>query len=115
MACVRDSRRSPPVRKPSRIPPRATMRWLVRTAALAALIAGGAIIGGGSVATAATGTTVVAQGCTGGVIGNMGDQVAVQGADVADLVRAGAQDNKGLLSVGVNPDQLAMRITRAGA
>ncbi|TNC27233.1 hypothetical protein [Amycolatopsis alkalitolerans] len=82
------------------------------------LVAGAlAVMFGGAVFTGtASASTVLAQGCTGSVVGNIGDEIAVQGKDVADLVRAGAKEQEIFLHLnGVNPDGLADTITKAGA
>ena len=96
------------MRKPTRTRLARTTRRLLTTTALAALITGGAFTG------SASASTVLASGCTGSVVGNMGDQVAVQGKDVAGLVKAGAQERP-LLLTGVDPDKLAQQITAEGA
>ncbi|HVV14042.1 hypothetical protein [Amycolatopsis sp.] len=83
-------------------------RRVVIASALAALFTGGLFTG------SASASTVLAQGCTGTVVGNMGDAVAVQGKDVAGLVKAGAQEQNAFLS-GVDPDKLANEITAKGA
>ncbi|HKS45279.1 MAG TPA: hypothetical protein VJT49_09210 [Amycolatopsis sp.] len=78
--------------------------------ALATIFAGGLFTG------TASASTVLAQGCTGTVVGNMGDQVAVQGKDVSDLIRAGAKEQEVFLHVNaVDPDKLAQEITAEGA
>ena len=81
---------------------------MLAASAFAALFTGFACTG------SASASTVLAGGCTGNVVGNMGDQVAVQGKDVAGLVKAGAQEQAQFLS-GVNPDQLAQEISDEGA
>lgn len=91
------------------------MRWrpvrrMVTTTALAAMFTCGLFTGNASA------STVLAQDCTGSVIGNMGDQVAVQGKDVSDLVRSAAAAEEALLGLnGVSPDELAREITAEGA
>jgi hypothetical protein len=98
------------VRMPTRTDLARTTRRMLTAGALAAFF-GGALFTG----TASAGT-VLAQGCTGSVVGNIGDQIAVQGKDLADLVRTGAKEQEILLHLnGVNPDGLADAITRQGA
>ncbi|MFD2417965.1 hypothetical protein [Amycolatopsis pigmentata] len=83
---------------------------MVTTAALAAMFTCGLFTG------SASASTVLAQGCTGSVVGNMGDQVAVQGKDVSELVRSAAADEEALLGLnGVSPDELAKEVTAEGA
>ncbi|HET6500273.1 MAG TPA: hypothetical protein VFG87_05860 [Amycolatopsis sp.] len=83
---------------------------VLTAAALATIFTGGLFTG------TASASTVLAQGCTGSVVGNMGDQVAVQGKDLADLVRAGAQQQEVFLHLnGVDPDKLAQEISGQGA
>ena len=96
------------MRKPTRTRLARTTRRLLTTTALAAAFTGAAFTG------SASASTVLAPGCTGSVVGNIGDQVAVQGKDVAGLVKAGAQERPLFLS-GVDPDKLAKEITAAGA
>ncbi|NKQ53241.1 hypothetical protein HFP15_10135 [Amycolatopsis sp. K13G38] len=96
------------MRKPTRTRLARTTRRLLTTTALAAMFTGAAFTG------SASASTVLASGCTGNVVGNMGDQVAVQGKDVAALVKAGAQERPLFLS-GVDPDKLANEITADGA
>ncbi|KAA9166655.1 hypothetical protein FPZ12_000040 [Amycolatopsis acidicola] len=83
-------------------------RKVVIASALAAMFTGGLFTG------SASASTVLSQGCTGTVVGNMGDTVAVQGKDVAGLVKAGAQEQNVFLG-GVDPDKLANEITAKGA
>jgi hypothetical protein len=85
-----------------------TTRRVLTAGALAAIFTGGMFTG------SASASTVLAPGCSGNVVGNVGDQIAVQGKDVADLVRAGAQEQAALLS-GVDPNKLADEITAKGA
>ncbi|GAB2979323.1 hypothetical protein GCM10017788_16100 [Amycolatopsis acidiphila] len=83
---------------------------MLTAGALAALF-GGALFTG-----TASASTVLAQGCTGSVVGNIGDQIAVQGKDLADLVRTGAKEQEVFLHLnGVDPDGLADTITKQGA
>ncbi|HVW44458.1 MAG TPA: hypothetical protein VHC18_24220 [Amycolatopsis sp.] len=96
------------MRKPTRTTLGRTTRRMLAASAFAALFTAFAFTGSASAA------TVLADGCTGGVIGNMGDAVAVQGKDVAGLVKAGAQERAQLLS-GVDPDKLAQEITAKDA
>jgi hypothetical protein len=87
---------------------RLVSRVLTATA-LATLFAGGLFTG------TASASTVLAQGCSGSVVGNMGDQVAVQGKDLSNAVRSGAQSQAVLLHLnGVDPDKLAQEITDQG-
>lgn len=85
-------------------------RRVVTASALAALFTCGLFTGNASA------STVLAQGCSGSVVGNMGDQVAVQGKDVSDLVRSAAAAEEALLGLnGVSPDELAREATAEGA
>ncbi|MBB2933175.1 hypothetical protein FHX82_000195 [Amycolatopsis bartoniae] len=87
-----------------------TTRRVLTAGALAAVFGGLAFQG------TASASTVLAQGCTGSVVGNIGDQVAVQGKDLADLVKTGAKEQEIFLHLnGVDPDGLADTITKAGA
>lgn len=98
------------MRMPTRTDLTRTTRRILTAGALAALF-GGALFTG-----TASASTVLAQGCTGSVIGNIGDQVAVQGKDLADLVKTGATEQEVFLHLnGVNPDGLADTITKQGA
>ncbi|WP_410564696.1 hypothetical protein [Amycolatopsis sp. cmx-4-61] len=64
--------------------------------AIAAFMAGGAFLSAG---TASATTTLVSNSCTGSVTGQVGDQVAIDGASVKTLVTNGA-NNAGTLAVG---------------
>lgn len=98
------------MRMPTRFDLARTTRRMLTAGALAAFF-GGALFTG----TASAGT-VLAQGCAGSVVGNIDDQIAVQGKDLADLVKTGAKKQEVLLHVnGVDPDKLAEEITAAGA
>lgn len=89
---------------------RRLVRRTVTTAALGAIFTGGLFTG------SASASTVLAQGCTGSVVGNMGDQVAVQGKDVSELVRSSAAAEEALLGInGVSPDELARETVAEGA
>ncbi|WP_410638317.1 hypothetical protein [Amycolatopsis sp. lyj-346] len=59
-------------------------------------MAGGAFL---STGTAAAATTLVSNSCTGSVTGQMGDQVAIDGASVKTLVTNGA-NNAGTVAIG---------------
>ncbi|EOD65517.1 hypothetical protein [Amycolatopsis vancoresmycina] len=72
------------------------VRKLLTVAALAAFVTGGAFL---STGTAAATTTLVSNSCTGSVTGQMGDQVAIDGASVKTLVTNGA-NNAGTLAIG---------------
>lgn len=98
------------MRMPTRSDLIRTTRRVLTTGALAALLGGVVCTGTASAA------TVLAQGCTGSVVGNIGDQIAVQGKDLADLVRTGAKEQEVFLHLnGVDPDGLADTITEQGA
>lgn len=82
---------------------------VLAAAALAMIFAVGVFPG------TASASTVLAEDCTGTVIGNIGDQVAVQGRNFADLVRAGAAEQEVLLHLnGVDPAKLAQEISNQG-
>lgn len=98
------------MRMPTRIDLARTTRRMLTAGALAAFFSSALCTG------TASASTVLAQGCTGSVVGNIDDQIAVQGKDVADLVQTGAKEQEALLHVnGVDPDKLAKEITAAGA
>lgn len=98
------------MRMPTRIDLARTTRRVLTAGMLAALFSGSVFLGDASA------STVLAYGCTGVVIGNMGDDIAVQGKDVAALVRAGAQEQESFLHLNaVDPDKLAQEITAQGA
>jgi len=86
------------------------VKRLLTATALATIFTGALFTG------TANASTVLSQGCTGSVIGNMGDQVAVLGKDVSDLVKVGAKEQEIFLHLnGVDPDKLAQEITNKGA
>jgi hypothetical protein len=98
------------VRMPTRTDLARTTRRVLTAGTLAALFTGGLFLGNASA------STVLAQGCTGNVVGTMGDQVAVQGKDVADMVQTGAAEQEVVLHMnGVDPAKLAQEITAKGA
>ena len=98
------------MRMPTRTDLTRTTRRVLTAGALAAVFGGLAFQG------TASASTVLAQGCTGSVVGNIGDQVAVQGKDLADLVKTGAKEQEIFLHFnGVDPDGLADAVTKAGA
>lgn len=72
------------------------MRKTLTVTAIAAFVAGGAFLSSG---TASASQQVVSNSCTGSVTGQMGDQVAIDGASVKTLVTNGA-NNAGTLAVG---------------
>ncbi|MEV6642818.1 hypothetical protein [Amycolatopsis sp. NPDC051371] len=72
------------------------VRKTLTVAAVAAFVAGGAFL---STGTASASQQVVSASCTGTVTGQMGDQVAIDGASVKTLVTNGA-NNAGTLAVG---------------
>lgn len=83
---------------------------VLAAAALAMIFAVGVFPG------TASASTVLAEDCTGTVVGNIGDQIAVQGKNFADLVRAGAAEQEVLLHLnGVDPAKLAQEISNQGA
>ena len=72
------------------------MRKFLTVTALAAFVTGSAFLSAG---TASASQQVVSASCTGTVTGQMGDQVAIDGASVKTLVTNGA-NNAGTLAVG---------------
>ncbi|MGW4058988.1 hypothetical protein ACWEGE_11950 [Amycolatopsis sp. NPDC004747] len=72
------------------------VRKTLTVTAVAAFLAGGAFLATG---TASAATTLVSNSCTGSVTGQIGDQVAIDGASVKTLVTTGA-NNAGTLAVG---------------
>ncbi|ADJ50983.1 hypothetical protein AMES_9157 [Amycolatopsis mediterranei S699] len=79
-----------------KIPTWQTTRRALTLTAVAAFVTGGAFL---STGTASAATTLVSNSCTGSVTGQMGDQVAIDGASVKTLVTNGA-NNAGTLAVG---------------
>jgi hypothetical protein len=74
---------------------RQTTRKALTVTAMAAVVTGGAFLTGGT----ASAGTMLADNCTSPVSGNMGDQIAITGASVKELVRKGANE-AGTLAVG---------------
>jgi hypothetical protein len=72
------------------------VRKTLTVTAIAAFVAGGAFLSAG---TASASQQVVSTSCTGTVTGQMGDQIAIDGASVKTLVTNGA-NNAGTLAVG---------------
>jgi hypothetical protein len=72
------------------------VRKIMTVTAVSAFLVGGAFL---STGTASATTTLVSNSCTGSVTGQMGDQVAIDGASVKALVTDGA-NNAGTLAVG---------------
>ncbi len=72
------------------------MRKIMTVTAIAAFTVGGAFLSAGPASAA---TTLVSTSCTGSVTGQMGDQVAIDGASVKTLVTNGA-NNAGTLAIG---------------
>jgi hypothetical protein len=79
-----------------KIPTWQTTRRALTVTAVAAFVTGGAFLSAG---TASAGQQIVSNSCTGTVSGQMGDQVAIDGASVKTLVTNGA-NNAGTLAVG---------------
>ncbi len=79
-----------------KIPTWQTTRRALTLTAVAAFVTGGALLTAG---TASAATTLVSTSCTGSVTGQMGDQVAIDGASVKTLVTNGA-NNAGTLAIG---------------
>ncbi|MTD58695.1 hypothetical protein [Amycolatopsis pithecellobii] len=89
---------------------RTGLRSMLTVGALAAALSGAVFTG------TASASTVLAQGCTGSVVGNIGDEIAVQGKDLAGLVETGAKEQEAFLHLnGVDPAGLADAITKRGA
>ncbi|WP_298181070.1 hypothetical protein [Saccharomonospora sp.] len=81
-----------------------------------ATIAATAVVGGMTVLTAGTAAaaTAVADNCTGAVGGRVGDMVALDGASVSELVRAGAEEARTIVVVHhltIWPNHLARKIS----
>jgi hypothetical protein len=72
-----------------------TTRKALTVTAMAAMVTGGAFLTGGT----ASAGTMLAEGCASTVTGNMGDQLAITGDSVKELVRKGAND-AGTLAMG---------------
>jgi hypothetical protein len=79
-----------------KIPTWQTTRRALTVTAIATFVTGGAFLSAG---TASAGQQIVSNSCTGTVSGQMGDQVAIDGAAVKTLVTTGA-NNAGTLAVG---------------
>ncbi len=79
-----------------KIPTWQTTRRALTVTAVAAFVTGGAFLSAG---TASAAQQVVSTSCTGTVTGQMGDQIAIDGASVKTLVTNGA-NNAGTLAVG---------------
>ncbi|MEV6874866.1 hypothetical protein [Amycolatopsis sp. NPDC051128] len=79
-----------------KIPTWQTTRRALTITAVAAFVTGGAFLSAG---TASASQQIVSNSCTGTVSGQMGDQVAIDGASVKTLVTNGA-NNAGTLAVG---------------
>ena len=89
-----------------------TTRRALTVAAVAAAVAGGSLLTAGT----ASASTVLSQGCTGAVIGALSDSVAVQGKELAGLVKTGAQEQEWFLHLnGVDPQKIADTVSAAGA
>ncbi|MEV7092867.1 hypothetical protein AB0M80_08455 [Amycolatopsis sp. NPDC051045] len=78
------------------IPTWQTTRRALTVTAVAAFVTGGAFLSAG---TASAAQQIVSNSCTGTVTGQMGDQVAIDGASVKTLVTNGA-NNAGTLAIG---------------
>jgi hypothetical protein len=80
--------------------------------AMAAVVTGGAFLTTGS----ASAATTLADSCAGSVTGNMGDQIAVPGKSLSDIVKTAAKTKEIFLHLnGVDPDSLAKAIAAKGA
>ncbi len=79
-----------------KIPTWQTTRRALTVTAIATFVTGGAFLSAG---TASASQQVVSNSCTGSVSGQMGDQVAIDGASVKTLVTNGA-NNAGTLAIG---------------
>nr|WP_208407151.1 hypothetical protein [Amycolatopsis granulosa] len=89
-----------------------TTRRALTVAAVAAAVAGGSLLTTGTAAA----STVLSPACSGTVIGALSDTVAVQGKDLAGVVKAGAQEQEWFLHLnGVDPQKIADTVTAAGA
>jgi len=91
---------------------RRAARRALSVAAVTTAVAGGSLLTSGT----ASAATVLSQACTGTVVGALSDQVAVQGKDVAGIVKAAAQEQEWFLHLnGVDPAKIADTITKQGA
>lgn len=89
-----------------------TTRKALTVTAMAAVVTGGALLTTGS----ASASTMLADSCAGSVTGNMGDQIAVQGQSLSDVVKTAAKTKEIFLHLnGVDPDALAKAIAGKGA
>lgn len=88
-----------------------TMRKALMTTAVAAAVGGLTVLSGGT----ASATTLLADTCTASVAGRIGDQIAVPGTAVKELVRQGAKEAKTVIIVHdltIWPDHLANKIAK---
>jgi len=89
-----------------------TTRKTLTVTAMAAVVTGGAFLTTGS----ASASTMLADSCAGSVTGSMGDQVAVRGQSLSDVVKTAAKTKEIFLHLnGVDPDALAKAIAGKGA
>jgi hypothetical protein len=89
-----------------------TTRKALTITAMAAVVTGGALSTTGSAAA----STMLADSCAGSVTGNMGDQIAVPGKSLSDVVKTAAKTKEIFLHLnGVDPDALAKAIADKGA
>jgi hypothetical protein len=74
------------------------------------------VTGGGFLTSGpASAATMLANGCAGSVSGNMGDQIAVPGMSLSDIVKTAAKTKEVILHLnGVDPDALASAIAAKG-
>lgn len=90
---------------------KAPRRALTATA-LAAIFAGGSLLSAGTAAA----SPVAADGCSGTVVGPMGETVVVQGPKFYDLVKQGADEARNLFNfITVNGDTVAKQTAAKGA
>ncbi|EHR53856.1 hypothetical protein SacmaDRAFT_5742 [Saccharomonospora marina XMU15] len=88
-----------------------TMRKALTTTAVAAAVGGLTVLSGGTAAA----TTLVTDTCTSAVAGQIGDQIAIPGTSVKDLVRQGAIEAKTVIIVHdltIWPDHLANQVAK---
>jgi hypothetical protein len=88
-----------------------TTRQALTATGLAVMVTGGVFLTSGP----ASAATMLADGCTDSVSGKMGDQIAVPGKSLSDIVKTAAKTKEVILHLnGVDPDALARAIAAKG-
>jgi hypothetical protein len=88
-----------------------TTRQALAATALAVMVTVGAFLA----SSPASAATMLSEGCAGSVSGNMGDQIALPGKSLSDIVKTAAKTKEVILHLnGVDPDALARAIAAKG-